>query len=204
VHRPSTWGRLTMLSYTGLIAMQPATSAPLPPDEQEDRAAAINNLKPRESASAYSSQMERLFDKKSKKSFQSSQRHTSLGIPTNTAVGPFGFRVVLDIGLKGEQDRSCPGADRSDRLTVTPGEEDARASRIVFRETKSEGQALPIPETSVTGAVVGDKYGNCPLGGYSRSLPSRPMFTRTLLPEKNADDTEKGEGGPEEGSRGMC
>jgi len=46
--------------------------------------------------------MNHKFDKKSKKSFKSSQRHISLGIPTNIAAGPLGFRAELDIGPKGE------------------------------------------------------------------------------------------------------
>ena len=50
--------------------------------------------------------MNHLFDKKSKKSLKSSQRHISLGIPTNVAVGPLGFRAELDVGPKGEQRHS--------------------------------------------------------------------------------------------------
>ena len=41
-------------------------------------------------------------DKKSKKSLESFRRHVSLGIPTNIAVGPLGFRAELDIDPKGE------------------------------------------------------------------------------------------------------
>ena len=50
--------------------------------------------------------MNRLFDKKSKKSLKSSQRHVSLGILTNIAVGPLGFQAELDIDPKGEQNHS--------------------------------------------------------------------------------------------------
>ena len=51
------------------------------------------------------SQMKDLFNKKPKKSLKSPQRHISLGIPTNIAAGPLGFRAELDIGPKGEQRR---------------------------------------------------------------------------------------------------
>jgi len=45
------------------------------------------------------------FNKKSKKLLKSSRRHISLGIPTNIAIGPLGFRAELDIGSKGESSR---------------------------------------------------------------------------------------------------
>ena len=100
--------------------------------------------------------MDRLFDKKSKKSLKISQQHTSLGIPANIAVGPLGFRADLDIGPKGEQGRSYHVLDADWlNLTVVLDEEDTRVSRIVFRENKGKGRALPAPETSTPGAVVG-------------------------------------------------
>jgi len=43
------------------------------------------------------------FSKKSKKSPKPSLKHIALGIPTNTIVGPLGFRTDLDIGPKGEK-----------------------------------------------------------------------------------------------------
>ena len=49
--------------------------------------------------------MNRLFNKKPKKPLNPSQRHASLGIPTNIAAGPLGFRAELDIDPKGERDR---------------------------------------------------------------------------------------------------
>jgi len=49
--------------------------------------------------------MSNTLDKKPKKSLKPSQRHISLGIPTNVAVGPAGFQAELDIGPKGEQSR---------------------------------------------------------------------------------------------------
>lgn len=45
--------------------------------------------------------MNRMFGKKSKKPFKSSQGHIPLGIPTNIAAGPLGF-PDLGIGPKGE------------------------------------------------------------------------------------------------------
>jgi len=45
------------------------------------------------------------FGKKSKKSLEPSQRHISLGIPTNIAIGPLGFRAELDVDPKSEQGR---------------------------------------------------------------------------------------------------
>jgi len=44
--------------------------------------------------------------KKAKKPPKPSQRYLSLGIPTNVAVGPLGFRTELDIDPKGEQSLS--------------------------------------------------------------------------------------------------
>lgn len=49
--------------------------------------------------------MNNLFDKKFKKSSKYSQQAVFLGIPTNIAAGPLGFRADLDIGPKGEQYR---------------------------------------------------------------------------------------------------
>lgn len=49
--------------------------------------------------------MNNLFDKKAKKSSKYSQRALFLGIPTNIAAGPLGFRAELDAGPKGEQNR---------------------------------------------------------------------------------------------------
>ena len=42
--------------------------------------------------------MDYTFGKKSKKSLKLSQQHLSLGIPTNIAVGPLGFRAGLESG----------------------------------------------------------------------------------------------------------
>jgi len=47
--------------------------------------------------------MDRLLNKKSKKSLDPSQRYVSLGIPTNIAVGPLGFQAELGIDHESEQ-----------------------------------------------------------------------------------------------------
>jgi len=113
--------------------------------------------------------MDRLFNKKSKKSLKSSRRHLSLGVPTNTAVGPVGFRAELDIGPKGEQVLSYRKleVDRSDSSTVITDEGEVRTSRIVFHNRKSEDQGFTVAETSATGAVVGRvDHGNGHTGEY--------------------------------------
>jgi hypothetical protein len=107
--------------------------------------------------------MNRLFDKKSKESLKSSQRHTSLGIPTSTAAGPLGFRADLDIGPKGEQSRSYHDLEADGPDPTVEDEKDTRTSRIVFQENKSEGQGLAATEFSTPGAVVGStEDGNDP------------------------------------------
>ena len=50
--------------------------------------------------------MDRLFGKKHKKSLKYSPRDVFMGIPTNMAAGPLGFRADLDIGPKGEKNRA--------------------------------------------------------------------------------------------------
>jgi len=49
--------------------------------------------------------MNRLFDKKSKKSPKPPRQHIASGIPTNIAIGPLGFRAELDIDPKGDSIR---------------------------------------------------------------------------------------------------
>ena len=98
--------------------------------------------------------MHLLSNKKNKKSDKSSQRHLSLGIPANVAVGPLGFRAELGISSEGEQDRSYRDlvANRPD-LTVVSDERDTKASRIIFRH-ENEDQVPPAPETSTSAAIV--------------------------------------------------
>ena len=108
--------------------------------------------------------MDHSFGKKSKKSFRPSQRHVSLGIPTNIAIGPLGFRAQLDVQDPESERHRSPhdlGADRTDS-TMVIDENDTRASRIVSQER--EDNAPPAPETSTAGAVVGgDENGNGPI-----------------------------------------
>ena len=150
--------------------------------------------------------MNRLFDKKSKDSRKPSQRLLSLGIPTNVAIGPLGFRAELDIGPKGEPSRPYRDleADGPDP-TVVPDEKDTIASRIVFQESKNEDQGLPATEISMSVAVVGGtEHENDAAGECFWSLPSWPMFIRIWSsPPEHTEDTE-GEGGrPVETSRRM-
>ena len=124
--------------------------------------------------------MDRLFDKKSKNSHKSSRRHFSLGIPTNIAIGPLGFRAELDIDPKGGE--GLPVAiweqDSSPML-----DENIRASRIVFHDKKSESQNIPPPETPTSHAAVGSNdHRNGSTGERVRSLLSRPMLTRVSVP----------------------
>lgn len=58
-----------------------------------------------------------MFNKKSKKNLKSSQQHISMGIPTNIAIGPLGFRADLDIGPKGESNRPYRAAYKQIDLT---------------------------------------------------------------------------------------
>ena len=119
---------------------------------------------------------ERMFNKKSKKSHKSSQRHVSLGIPTNIVVGPLGFRAELDIGPKGERGRDF-GGDLPDSTAISD-ENDVRTSRITFNDKESEGQGLPVPGPSTSGAAIGgDDHGTGPISERFRSSLSPPMFT---------------------------
>jgi len=131
-----------------------------------------------------SSDMDRL-DKIFKKPSDNSKQHISLGIPTNIAAGPLGFRAELDIGPKGEQDcLSCLRADQPEQ-TTTLDEKDTRASRIVFHD-KCEDQGLPAlgtPNTST--AVGGDGHGNEPKGERFRPLSLMLAFTLISMPLHN-------------------
>jgi len=104
-------------------------------------------------------QMSRFFGKKREKS-----QHIPLGIPTNVAAGPLGFRADLGISPKGERGRFNRnlGTDRLDS-PVTLGEKDTATSRIVFHDKKSEDQHPPALQASTPSTVVGGTgYGNDP------------------------------------------
>ena len=119
--------------------------------------------------------MNRLFDKKSKDSRKHSQRLLSLGIPTNVAIGPLGFRAEFDTGHKCERSRPYRDleADGPD-LTVVPDEKDTGASRIVLQERKNEGPGFPATEIPTPVAGVSDaEHGNDATGECFWYLPSR-------------------------------
>jgi len=124
--------------------------------------------------------MDRLLGKKSKKPPKYSQRDIFPGILTNTAAGPLGFRVELDIAPGGERNRSHrdPDPDWTDS-TMAPDEENGGGPRIVFQGKTREGQEPPAPETSTSGAVdVGDTdHEHGPSSECFRSLLSRLAFT---------------------------
>ena len=109
--------------------------------------------------------MHLLSNKKTKKSDKSSQRHLSLGIPANVAVGPLGFRAELDISPEGERDRSYRDLveDQPD-LTVVPDEKDTKSSRIRFHHNEGEDRVPPAPETPISGAIVGGSECKGPTG----------------------------------------
>jgi len=117
--------------------------------------------------------MDRLLSKKSKKSPKYSQRDIFPGILTNTAVGPLGFQVELDIAPRGERNHFYrdPDANWTDS-TMAPDEENGGGSRIVFQGKTNESQEPPVPETSTTGAMgVGDAdHGHSPSSECFRSL----------------------------------
>jgi len=97
-----------------------------------------------------------MFDKKSKKSPKKPpQQHISLGIiPSNIAVGPFGFRAEQAVDTESEQSRSHRdlGADGPDSTVML--DKDTRALRIVSQESKNKDQRL-VTEVSTPDAVVG-------------------------------------------------
>lgn len=152
--------------------------------------------------------MNNLFDKKPKKSLKPSQRHLSLGIPTNIAAGPLGFRAELDIGPKGKRDRLSRFRSNLSNLTVTQAEDGTRASQIVYQDKEREGQGLPAPGTPTTGSVVGgDELGNGPTSECSSFPLSRPIFIRipvALPSEETAGGTTKEEGEPVELPMSTC
>jgi len=100
--------------------------------------------------------MNRTHDKKSGKSLKPSQRPASLGIPTNIAVGPLGFRAELDIDPAGEESRFYHdlAADQLDSSTATLDANNPGPSRVVFHDNTSGDQDIHVPETSTTGGAI--------------------------------------------------
>ena len=98
--------------------------------------------------------------KEPKKSPKPPQRHISLGIiPSNIAVGPFGFRAELAAAAKSEY--SFRSVDSPDSTMLL--DKDTRALRIVSQENESEDQGPAVTEVSTPGPVVGGtEQGNDP------------------------------------------
>ena len=87
-----------------------------------------------------------MFKKNSKKPLK---KNLLLGIPTNIAVGPLGFRAELDVDPKSKSGRlQCRylGADQPDS-PATLDEKNPGPSRIVSRKGEQEA---PGPSTSKT------------------------------------------------------
>jgi len=128
--------------------------------------------------------MDRPSGKRSKRSLKPAQ-HIFLGIPTNIATGPLGFRAELDIGPKGEKSRPHhdSGTDRSDP-TGTLDEKDPRISRIVFCDKEREDQGAPVQEASTSGAVIGGEQGSGLTGECHLSPLSRPILIRISVPSR--------------------
>ena len=93
--------------------------------------------------------------KESKKLPNPFRKHIVLGIPTNIAAGPLGFRAELDTDPIGNRNRSDhdSAADLSDSSIAMLDENNPGPSRIIFHN-KSEGQDLHAPENSTSGGVV--------------------------------------------------
>ena len=120
-------------------------------------------------------------DKKSKKPVKTLAKNLLLGIPTNIAAGPLGFRAELDIDPKGKQ-RYFQSQLRAGP-TVVPDKKSPGPSRIVFhkKEVETEG-LLGVPETSTYAVVVDDVGPVNPLTGrFFNLLPPRSMFTGIIL-----------------------
>ena len=118
--------------------------------------------------------------KKSKKPFKSFTTR-SLGIATNIAVGPLGFRAALDANPKGE--RNCSyrelGGDRADSIL---DEDNPKPSRVVFHETENRAQEPLVPGPSTTVAVHDIEQEDRPASECYLSLPSRVMLIRISAP----------------------
>ena len=99
--------------------------------------------------------MSDMVGKKSKKLPKPFRKHIFLGVPTNIAAGPLGFRAELDTNLIGKKNSSRHDlvAGRSDSLVAMPDENSPGPSRIVFHN-KNEDQDLHASETSTTGGVI--------------------------------------------------
>ncbi|KAF9644990.1 hypothetical protein BDM02DRAFT_3121009 [Thelephora ganbajun] len=95
--------------------------------------------------------MNRLFDKKRKKSPKPSPKPNFLGIHINVAAEPLGFRAGLD---------TSPDDERGNKR-----------SRIVFQDNSSEDKVPPPSEASISGVAIG--------GTEPRNDPVRETTTDT-------------------------
>ena len=119
--------------------------------------------------------------KKSKKPFKFLTPH-ALGIPTNIAVGPLGFRAALEVDPTGERNRSYhDGLDQPDLTAILDGS-DPEPSRIEFCEREGEAEEFHAPGTSTAVAIHEIEQGHRPTGECYESLPPRPMFIRISMP----------------------
>ena len=116
-----------------------------------------------------------------KKSKKPSKIHTSLllGIPTNVAVGPLGFRAALDINPKGERNRPYRelSSDRPDSTAIIDVG-NPEPSRIVFCERKSGAQEPPVPGTSSAPAIHNIEGVDPPMSECYQFMPPQTIFTR--------------------------
>ena len=118
--------------------------------------------------------------KKSKKPFKPLTAR-ALGISTNIAVGPLGFRAALEANPKGERKRSYHGLDQLHSAAISDGN-DLEPSRIEFRESEGGAQEPHAPGTSTTVAIHDIEQGHHPTSECYESLPPRPMFIRISVP----------------------
>ena len=96
-----------------------------------------------------------MFNKKSKKPLK---KNLLMGIPTNIAVGPLGFRAELDIDPKSKPDHlSCYylGANPPD-LPAPLDERDPGPSRIVSHKVEQEAPGPSTSQTLAPAVAIGD------------------------------------------------
>ena len=119
--------------------------------------------------------------KKSKKPFKSLTT-LALGIPTNIAIGPLGFRAALEADPIGERNRSYHRElDRPDLTAILDGS-DPEPSRIEFCEREGEAQESHAPGTSTAVPTHDIEQGHHSTSECYESLPPRPMFIRISVP----------------------
>ena len=120
-------------------------------------------------------------DKKSKKPPRLLTKHLSLGIPTNVAIGPLGFRAELNVDPKGGRSRSLFDDRKVDRAdsTTTPDEDNPGPSRVIPIELDAGSQVPhmrggPSTAVEVDEAIEPGKYRT---GECFNSRPQPSVFT---------------------------